>query len=143
MAIIEKATTQDVIHVMVDNVREDEIKYSALVDTSDFGAGFYFFFWAVDDLQGGEIELRATHSDDTEGASFEEIPVENWVYKTPCVIDSLNVPGSNLAKQGYFGNKRYVKVKLIGNAAPLLDAEVFVEMVANPAVAATSQGRQI
>jgi len=88
---------------------------------------------------GGEVSFFIEHADDTEGASFEEIPVELQTYAGPTLENTQTQIGEKVLKQGCFGTKRYIRPVLIGLGPPTLLTHATVIMAANPAIIPTTQ----
>ena len=137
MAIKEEATNQIVIQALGPVAfSADGTEVGSIIDTADFDNGIYFAL-AVEAYTTGTFTLVIEDSDDDELSDASVIPAAQLVYGTLPALTAATAEGAALAKEGIFGNKRYVRASVVGTDTSV--GTVSVLAIVNPEIGATPQ----
>jgi len=137
MAIKEEATNQIVIQALGPVAfSADGTEVGSIIDTADFDNGIYFAL-AVEAYTTGTFTLVIEDGDDEELSDASVIPAAKLVYGTLPALTAATAEGAALAKEGIFGNKRYVRASVVGTDTSV--GTVSVLAIVNPEIGATPQ----
>ena len=145
MAIKEVATKQKVIKAFepqtLANTTAAVTVTGAIIDTADFDNGIYF---AMDITNQSTAETMTTtmkleDGDDSGLSDAAVIPDAQLVYGTLPAKSAVIAEGAALAREGIFGNKRYVRMSVETTIAVSSGADVSGYAIVNPEIAKTPQ----
>lgn len=138
MAIKEVATKQIVIDAFESQViGSNTTTTGAIIDTVDYDNGIYF---AVDckSYTDGTFTLKIEDGDDSGLSDAADIPAAQLVYGSLPALSAAITEGGALAKEGIFGNRRYVRVSIVSTGVST-GATISVKAIVNPEIAKTPQ----
>jgi hypothetical protein len=143
MAIKEVCTKQKVIKAFETQTlapTSAATTTGAIIDTRGYDNGIYF---VMDDVRAAgetmENTMKIEDGDDASLADAAVIPDAQLVYGTLPTKDETIAEGEALAKEGIFGNKRYVRMSVESTTAASSGASVTGYCIVNPEIAKTPQ----